>query len=490
MSPRLPGSGSSVDSLLLAGVKLVTLSTGIVSTMVLSHSLSLHAYGTYAQGVLLVTLCADATVLGLADAVNYFFNREGGRGSSREYVRTVVVLQVLTGLSTALVLVALRGVIGGYFSNDDLVPLVVLLALRPMLTNMTTVLQVLVVSIGRARTIAVRNLVFSALKLSAVVVTALLTSSIAILLAMLLVLDVLSVLWFWDTFRRGAFAITLMRPHRDRVKEVLAFCLPMAVYVMTASLMRQIGALVIGMNESTQMYAIYANCTAILPFDVVAASFLTVIIPVVTRYVGAGRHERVLELFRHYLTVGYLTTVTFCVACLVVAPEFIEVLYGERYLPGGTVFRLYLLTAMIRFAGLSLILSASGRTRTLMAVSLVSVAANAVLCPVLYEVMGFVGPALASVAVNLVMAAALLRLSVRQLGGRISSVLPARGLGAYAVSAAGAGLAGCALRSALLGLGLPVAAVAALVFCAVSAAVLALNAAPLTASLRAINSMK
>ncbi|MDO4243409.1 MAG: oligosaccharide flippase family protein [Actinomyces sp.] len=490
MSPRLPGSGSSVDSLLLAGVKVVTLSTGIVSTMVLSHSLSLHAYGTYAQGVLLVTLCADMTVLGLADAVNYFFNRDDRRRSSQEYVRTVLVLQVLTGLATALVLLALRGAIGAYFDNSALEPLVVLLALRPMLTNMTTVLQVLVVSIGRARTIAVRNLVFSALKLAAVVVTALLTSSIATLLGMLLVLDVLSVLWFWDAFRRGAFAISWVRLHWGMVKEVFAFCLPMAVYVMTASLMRQVGALVIGMNESTQMYAVYANCTTILPFDVVATSFLTVIIPVMTRYIGAGRRDRALELFGRYLSVGFLTTVTFCLACLVVAPEFIQVLYGARYLPGEVVFRLSLVTAMIRFAGLSLILSASGRTRTLMAVSLVAVAANAVLCVVLYEVMGFVGPALASVVVNLVMAGALVHLSLRQLGGRASAVLPARGLALYAVSAAGACLAGWALRSALTAVGLAVPAVAVLVFCAVSAAVLALNAVPLVTSLRAINSMK
>ena len=79
-----PRSGSAVDSLLLASVKLVTLGSTMANTMILSHSLSLEAYGTYAQGVLLVTLCADATILGLADAVNFFFNRDSRESAGRE----------------------------------------------------------------------------------------------------------------------------------------------------------------------------------------------------------------------------------------------------------------------------------------------------------------------------------------------------------------------------------------------------------------------
>ena len=485
-----PRSGSAVDSLLLASVKLVTLGSTMANTMILSHSLSLEAYGTYAQGVLLVTLCADATILGLADAVNFFFNRDSRESATREYVNSVFVLQIVIGVATAAALVALRGAIGDYFSNPALTALVVFLAFRPMLTNMTSVLQVLIVSIGRARAIAVRNVVFSALKLMAVLVTALLTSSIATLFAMLLVLDLLSVLWFWDCFRRWKYMIRLTRPRWGRIREILGFSLPMAVYVLTASLMRQVGQLVIGMNESTDRYAIYANSATVLPLDVVSMSFLTVIIPIVTRHIGAGQKEQVRVVFKHYLAVGYLTTVTFSVACLVVAPEVIQVLYGARYLPGYTVFCLYLVTAMVRFASLSLILSASGRTKALMVVSLAAVAVNAVLCIVLYSLIGFVGPALASVVVNVGMAVVLVRLSLREIDGDLATAFDPRAVGTYTLTTLAAAAAGYGLRWGLVTLGLPAPAVAALVMCAVSAAVLALNLKPLRASLRAINAMK
>ena len=483
MGGSRPRSGSAVDSLLLAGVKFATLGSTMANTMILSRSLSLEAYGTYAQGVLVVALCADATVLGLVDAVNFFFNRDSRESVTREYVNAIFVMQVVIGVVTAVLLVALRGAIGGYFSNPMLPALVVLLALRPMLTNMTSMFQVLIMSIGRAKAIAIRNIVFSALKFTAVLITALLTSSIAVLFAMLLALDALS-------FRRWKYMIRLIRPRWDRIREILAFSLPMAVYVLTASLMRQVGELVIGMHESTQRYAIYANCATILPLDVVSASFLTVIIPIVTRYIAAGRRDRVRLLFKHYLAVGYLTTVTFSVSCFVVAPEAIQVLYGARYLPGYGVFCLYLVATMARFASLSLILSAAGRTKALMVVSLVAVVFNALLCVVLYSIMGFVGPALASVLVNVGMAAVLVRLSLKEVGGSLATAFDAGALGVYIVSMLAAALAGSALRRALITLGLPVPVIAALVMCAVSAAVLLINIKSLTASLRAINSMK
>ena len=105
----------------------------MANTMILSRSLSLEAYGTYAQGVLLVALGADATVLDLINAVNYFFNRDRRQDVAREYVNSIFVIQTAIGLVTAVLLVALRGAIGGYFSNPMLPALVVLLALRPML---------------------------------------------------------------------------------------------------------------------------------------------------------------------------------------------------------------------------------------------------------------------------------------------------------------------------------------------------------------------
>lgn len=125
-----------------------------------------------------------------------------------------------------------------------------------------------------------------------------------------------------------------------------------------------------------------------------------------------------------------------------------------------------------------------------MVVSLAAVAVNAVLCVVLYSLIGFVGPALASVVVNVGMAAVLVRLSLREIDGDLATAFDPRAVGTYTLTTLAAAAAGYGLRWGLVTLGLPAPAVAALVMCAVSAAVLALNFTSLRTSLRAINAMK
>ena len=487
---RLRGrSGGSVDSLLLAVVRIVTLSSTLANTMILSHTLSLSDYGTYAQGVLVVALCSDIVVLGQLDAVNYFFNKNGQGRIARRYVNTCFLIQATVGAAAALILVVGSGRIGAYFGNPGLSGLVGYLALRPMLTNMTGMFQVLIVAIGRARAIAARNLVFTALKFLAVLVTALVTSDIALLFAMLLALDVASVVWFWNCFRRWGHLVRPTWPRWFRLRQILSFCLPMGVYVGTSSLMRQTGALVIGMNEPTGRYAIYANTSTVLPLDVISLSFLTVIIPVLTRYISAGERRRALTLLRHYLSVGYHTTVTLAVACFAAAPELIRVLFGADYLPGYTVFSLHLALAAVRFAGMSLVLSAAGRTRTLMAVSLAALAANAALSAGLYAAIGFVGPALASVTVNVAMTAVLLHLSLRELSGTWRQAFDPTGLGRYLLVAVLALAAGLLARLVLDRIGAPVVLTAVVVVAAVAGLIVVLTRSQLAASLRAINAM-
>lgn len=67
--------GNSGNSVLLAVVKAFTTVSGILSTMIMSHALSLELYGTFSQTNLIVTTATNITALGLVDAVNYFYNR-------------------------------------------------------------------------------------------------------------------------------------------------------------------------------------------------------------------------------------------------------------------------------------------------------------------------------------------------------------------------------------------------------------------------------
>ena len=70
---------------------------------------------------------------------------------------------------------------------------------------------------------------------------------------------------------------------------------------------------------------------------------------------------------------------------------------------------------MIKFANMSIVLSASGKTKTLMICSLVSLVANAGCNVLFYHVFGFIGPAIATVFVTVVLTAVLAEMSAKSL---------------------------------------------------------------------------
>ena len=67
--------GASYDSIFLAISKALTMVFGIVLSKILSVGLSLEAYGTYSQANLIVSIATSMILLGLGDAVNYYYNK-------------------------------------------------------------------------------------------------------------------------------------------------------------------------------------------------------------------------------------------------------------------------------------------------------------------------------------------------------------------------------------------------------------------------------
>ena len=70
---------------------------------------------------------------------------------------------------------------------------------------------------------------------------------------------------------------------------------------------------------------------------------------------------------------------------------------------------------MIKFANMSIVLSASGKTKTLMICSLVSLVANAGCNVLFYHIFGFIGPAIATVFVTVILTAVLAEMSAKSL---------------------------------------------------------------------------
>lgn len=408
--------GNAADSLLLTFVKIVSAALGLATTKLLSVKFSLEEYGTYSQAMLVVSTVTSFTILGLTDATNYFYNASDDDGTKEQYVSTVFGIQYAVGLVCAILICACNIPIAAGFKNDELRRILFFAAWMPVLNNLIPMLQVLFISIGKAKTIAVRNFIVSAARLAFVAIACYATGDIRTIFILILVLDVLQVVYFQISFSRNRFPIRMRNFRRELIGPILRFCLPMAVFVFTNALSRDIDKYVVSAFTDTETLGIYTNAAKVLPFDMLTASFLTVLVPVITRQVRKESYGEAQQTLRAYLRIGYLMTWVMVAGAIVNAKEMMLFFYDEKYLPGLGVFIVYLFVDMMRFANTSLVLSAKGKTGTLMICSLIALGANAVLNVLAFRAFGLIGPAITTLIVTVGLMAAMLIISAREIG--------------------------------------------------------------------------
>lgn len=395
------GNGLAMDSLWLTVAKLMTSFISIATTKLLAVEFSLADYGTYSQALLIITTATSLSILGLTDGVNYFYNGCNDVRQRIKNVNTAFFIQTLVGTLCAVVIAASSGLLTAYFDNPELSGVYLYIMFSPLLANFVAMYQVLFVSIGKAKSIAVRNLVISIAKFCAVAIAAVVTKEIKTIFLFTLITDILQVIYFAVVFSKIKFKVNPFDFDKGKIKEMLSYCIPLAVYILTNSLNRDIDKYIVSYFTDTETLAIYTNAAKVLPFDMLTTSFATVMIPVVTRLVVNKEYEKSGNLYKNYLTFAYTTTWIIAFGAIVCSKELMLILYDKKYIAGLGIFIIYILVDMIRFANVAVILRAKGKTKALMMYSLVMLALNFVLNIVFFKWCGLIGPAIATLVVTL-----------------------------------------------------------------------------------------
>ena len=408
--------GVSFDAILLACIKLITTALGLAITRLLSEYLSVYDYGTYSQVLLVTSTVASLTILGMMDGMNYFYCGESEVDKREAYVSTIFALQCTVGTVAGGLVLLLSAPLCAYFDNPGVGPLLIFAAVLPLLQNLLGVLQILIVSTGKAKMLAIRNLIISIFRLIAVFIVVLAIRNIVVILISSVVLDIGQIAFFWLILRKNNCYIRLSKADIHLVGRILRYCAPMAIFTMINSLNRDMDKYLISMVTDTETLALYTNASKQLPFDIIMASFCTVLIPYITKYISENRKEKAADLYKLFLEIAYISTGILCGAALSVAPQLMKLLYSNKYGDGLAIFCIYIFIDLFRFTNITLVLSAAGRTRRLMVLGTGSLLLNAVLNMIFYRAMGIRGPAIATLIVTLATGILILHFSAQVLG--------------------------------------------------------------------------
>ena len=446
--------GRSADAILLMFIKLVTIALGFVITRLLSQYLSVYDYGTYSQILLIVSTVSSMTILGMMDGINYFYCSQKDPRQRDAYIATIFALQCIVSTGAGMAVLVLSGPICLYFDNPQLRGLLAFAAVLPFLQNLLSLFQILLVSVGRARMLAVRNLLVSLARLGAALTVVLLVRNVAVMLAVTLIMDVAQIAFFAMVLRRDGVRIRKDIVDFRLKRRIFSYCAPMAVFTVINTLNRDLDKYLITLLTDTETLAIYANASRVLPFDIVMTSFCTVLIPEITRFVSNRELNRAATLYRSFLEIAYVSTGILCCTALAAAPQLMQLLYSSKYTVGLNIFCIYILVDLIRFSNMTLILSAAGKTRTIMRLGMASIGMNAVLNVLFYHQIGMSGPALATFLSVLITGVLMLYFGSRELGTRLWKLFDGKYLAVFVLENLAAVTVFSALRNHLESVGM------------------------------------
>lgn len=112
--------GASWDSMFLVVVRVISTLASIIEIKILSVGFDLTDYGTYSQIGVIVSICNSMLLLGMGDALNYYYNNRSvkyDRNKRLTIVNTIFAIEIIAGIIVAIGLFAGRGLLATYYSN-------------------------------------------------------------------------------------------------------------------------------------------------------------------------------------------------------------------------------------------------------------------------------------------------------------------------------------------------------------------------------------
>ena len=415
------------NALTLTVAKIITLLIGMVSSMLLSRFRTLEEYGTYSQILLVITLATSFFMLGLPNSINYFLGRSDSHEERRHFLSVYYTLSTCMCFLMGAVLSVAVPLIVAYFKNEHIRDFIYILAILPWTKVIINSISNVLVVYGKTKKLTLFNAANAMIAVVAIVIVKLFNWSFQIYMLLYLLGESVMMLWVYFIVSRIE---TPIRPLLDSrmIKSIFKFSIPIGLAGLVGTLTLECDKLVIGKLMDTETLAIYTNAARELPFTIIASSLTAVLLPQLARRLKDKRAKEAIELWKTTVELSYIIISFFVTTLIVYAPQIMTILYSEKYIPGVGIFRVYSAVLLLRVTYFGMILNASGRTKFILYSSIITLLVNIVLDILLYQIMGILGPAVATFLSIFTAQMAQLLSTSRLIGIPLSAIFPWRRL--------------------------------------------------------------
>jgi len=380
------------SAFLISGKVLSGLSS-IVGGIILARWLTVEAYGTYSQLILIASTLVLFSTLSLPRGLYFFVPRAQGEGEKKQIVAQIVLVTALASLIFAIMLFPAASFFADFMQNGLIAPAIKYVAAYLFFLSLSALFEPLLVSLGHVKIVAgVESLTGVGLFLAVAVPLFLGLDYQNILFCMCAVLSIKIVLILYFMFQlKGDLRIARIF---HGVSEKIKYSAPLAVGSMIGIIARRIDQFIISAMFLPAEYALYARGAFELPLvAIVPMTISNLMLPGFSKDLLAGRPERVAWQFADKARKVALLFFPLTVLMFILSEAFIVFMFSMKYIESVPVFRVYLLLLPIRITIHGVILRAAGGTHKFIVGDLICVISNVLISILLIKIMGMTGAA-------------------------------------------------------------------------------------------------
>lgn len=383
--------------------RIINLVINMISIMLLARQLTLQDYGTYSQILLVVGLSNTLIVLGLPNSINYFLSSSENIYDKKIFLSTYYTLSTVLGVISGVLLIITIPLIQSYFGNPNLKFYIFALFLLPWTQITISSLDSVLVINKRTNWLIVFQLSRSIFIVLAVFLAMFYKLNLLQYMKISLSVEVLFsfIVYFLasKTVNKLKFVI-----HKPILVKIVKYSIPIGISGIVGTVSLYLDKLIIGKLMSTEYVALYANAGRELPIAIITSSLITVLLPRFITLFKEGKKEKAIEIWSKSLTLSFALMCFFATYLIVFAPQLLTFLYSSKYLPAVGIFRIYSAILITRCTYFGMGLSAIGKTKYIMYISIFALILNFLLNYIFFGMFGFEGPALATVVSTIITA--------------------------------------------------------------------------------------
>lgn len=380
------------EATLLTICKMVNLIITMMTSMLLSRFRTLGEYGTYSQITLVINLVVTLCILGLPNSINYFYPRYDTCKERQQFLSTFFSVNTILAIVAGIVMCILTPIMVVYFNNSNIYDFFYLCALLPWAQITIQERSNMLVAANKTKVLIKHTLLNSTALMSIIILTKILNQPFKFYMALYMIVEIVFATFVYIEARKIAGKLPFYID-KTLLRSILVYSVPIGFSDMVSTITREVDKFMIGGFLDTEALAIYTNAAKEIALTVISSSFIAVLLPKMSRMIKEKKIHEAVAMWKDTISFTYIFMCFGVTSLIVFAPQVMTILYSSKYLPGTSVFRIYVLILLWRTTYFGTLLSLHGKSKQILGCSITALLTNIILNILLYKIIGFSGPA-------------------------------------------------------------------------------------------------